>query len=287
MVSCKVCNNESHEIFKLKVLDKYDVTYLKCDNCEFIQTEEPYWLDEAYIEAVSSNDVWAVSRPIKNRDIVARLIMKMIKNTNSHKFLDYGGGSGIFVRLMRDEGFDFYSYDTYSKNIYSRIFDVTNVMTSNIDKFSLITCFEVFEHFNNPIEELETIFSKSDSIFFSTLLIPDNLKQIKDWDYLAPYHGQHIAFYSIKTIEFLSKKFNCTYLTDGNSFHLLTKNRVSLDETKFKAAITGVSDNVKHRFFSRLARMLNYFSNVDSLHKPKSLQEQDSMTSIKNKKIEF
>jgi hypothetical protein len=30
------------------------------------------------------------------------------------KFLDYAGGYGVFVRLMRDYGFDFYWYDKYA-----------------------------------------------------------------------------------------------------------------------------------------------------------------------------
>jgi hypothetical protein len=34
------------------------------------------------------------------------------------KFLDYAGGYGVFVRLMRDIGFDFYWYD---KSICKRI----------------------------------------------------------------------------------------------------------------------------------------------------------------------
>ena len=45
-----MCNSNSDFVFSNKVLGKYDVAYYKCSNCESLQTETPYWLDEAYAE---------------------------------------------------------------------------------------------------------------------------------------------------------------------------------------------------------------------------------------------
>ena len=39
--------------FRGLVLRKHDIAYHRRDECDFIQTEEPYWLDEAYSSAIS------------------------------------------------------------------------------------------------------------------------------------------------------------------------------------------------------------------------------------------
>ena len=61
----------------------------------------------------------------------------------NEKFLDYGGGSGLFVRLMREKGFNFYYYYKYSLNIFAKGFEVD---LKNNFSFEVITVFEVFEH---------------------------------------------------------------------------------------------------------------------------------------------
>lgn len=47
-MTCKICGKENKFIFKAKILKKYDVSYFHCENCGFLQTEEPHWLSEAY-----------------------------------------------------------------------------------------------------------------------------------------------------------------------------------------------------------------------------------------------
>ena len=38
--------------------------------------------------------------------------------------VDYGGGYGLLVRLMRNSGFDFYRYDPYCANFFAKGFEV-------------------------------------------------------------------------------------------------------------------------------------------------------------------
>ena len=51
-VHCKVCGSISCKFDNAKVLNKYNVKYFQCSNCGFVQTENPYWLAEAYKEAM-------------------------------------------------------------------------------------------------------------------------------------------------------------------------------------------------------------------------------------------
>ncbi len=101
-MKCKICESESHKFAKASVLGKYDIDYFQCSNCGFVQTEEPYWLEEAYSDAIASSDVGLVFR----NTTLSQKTDNIIFNIFNHeaKFLDYGGGYGLFVRLMRDLG---------------------------------------------------------------------------------------------------------------------------------------------------------------------------------------
>lgn len=52
-MQCNICNNQSKRIFTATVLAKHQVVYFACPVCEFIQTEKPYWLEEAYASNIN------------------------------------------------------------------------------------------------------------------------------------------------------------------------------------------------------------------------------------------
>ncbi|MEJ2506837.1 MAG: hypothetical protein P8Y81_11315 [Ignavibacteriaceae bacterium] len=60
-VTCKICSSESKYVFSATVLQKYDVKYFHCPECGFLQTEEPYWLDEAYSSAIGAEDTGLIA----------------------------------------------------------------------------------------------------------------------------------------------------------------------------------------------------------------------------------
>ena len=117
-LKCKVCESDSHHLAVAKVLCKYEVDYFKCSNCGFVQTEEPYWLEEAYSQPIASSDVGLAFRNLSFSQITQNLLFNFFNH--QAQFLDYGGGYGLFVRLMRDAGFYFYWLDKFCQNIFSR-----------------------------------------------------------------------------------------------------------------------------------------------------------------------
>lgn len=214
---CKICQKENNNIFSSKVLNKHEVQYFKCDSCGFISTEEPYWLDEAYNSPINIEDTGIMSRNILSSYFTLNIIYYYFNYKKT--FLDYAGGYGIFVRLMRDIGINFKWQDNFSTNLLARGFEY-----SDKDKeIELVTTFEVFEHFVDPITEIEKILKISNNILFSTTLLPNDIPSPKEWLYYGFNHGQHVSFYSKKTIEFIANKYGLSYYTNGNSVHLLTK----------------------------------------------------------------
>ena len=221
-VNCQICNQKTYVIFKTIVLKKYDVNYHQCNSCKFVQTDEPYWLPEAYENVITSLDIGLISRNLYLQEQIPKIIDNCFPKALT--MLDFGGGYGMFVRMMRDNGYDFYRQDIYCDNLYSKHFDIADNPNLKID---LVTAFEVFEHLKNPLEEIEKMFKYSSNIIFSTTLIPSDINTFKDWWYVAPETGQHIAFYSEESLKFIAHKYNLYFYTNGNNLHFFSKEKVA------------------------------------------------------------
>jgi hypothetical protein len=219
-IKCRVCNNDSTFQFKTKVMTKYDVSYYLCDTCEFMQVEEPYWLDEAYASPINLSDTGIISRNLAYSVIVAVILYNFFDIKT--KYLDFAGGYGIFTRLMRDIGFDFLWQDIYTKNLVARGFEYTKDM----GRMEALTAFETFEHFVTPIPEMENMLKTSDSIIFSTMMRPELVPNPDEWWYYGREHGQHTALYRIKTLETIAEKFGMKLYTNEGDLHLLTKKKL-------------------------------------------------------------
>lgn len=238
-MKCKICKQENNSVFSGRLLNKYDIEYYHCKNCGFLQTEEPFWLEEAYSETINVTDPGYMQRNI-NLSKKLTILLSLFFDKNG-KYLDYAGGYGVFVRMMRDIGFDFYWDDKYTTNLFSRGFEYTNT-----DKYEAVTTFESFEHFLHPIEEIENLLKISKNIIFSTELLPDPIQKPEDWWYYGLDHGQHISFYSNKTFEFIANKYNLHYINLG-SLHILSEKVIS----KFKLKILKFSRFGLHKLLER------------------------------------
>ena len=105
-MKCQLCSASSNKIFDASILSKYHISYYYCNTCGFLQTEDPYWLKEAYNDALNVFDTGIMAR---NNSLVMKtaIILFLFFNRNA-SYLDHAGGYGIFTRMMRDIGFDFY-----------------------------------------------------------------------------------------------------------------------------------------------------------------------------------
>jgi hypothetical protein len=220
---CNICQSDSKEIFKSLILKKYNVPYYECSKCGFIQTEKPHWLDEAYKSAINTCDTGLLARNQRFSETCSLLLYYFLGDNTAH--LDYAGGYGVFTRLMRDIGFNFYWHDPYCQNLFAQGFEYK---PESRNKIGLITAFEVFEHFTDPKTELEKMLLISRNILFSTDLIPQPRPKLADWWYYAPEHGQHISFYTRKSLEIIASMHNLHFYTDGKRLHLFSDKKLPL-----------------------------------------------------------
>jgi phage pi2 protein 07 len=266
----KITGGETTLLFKAKVLSEYMVSYYKCNDTGFIQTEEPYWLEKAYDSAITKLDVGLVMRNQNLSVITEKLLLEQF-NHNSI-FLDYAGGYGLFTRMMRDKGFNFYNTDKFCQNIFAEYQDLKELPPGT--NFELVTAFEVFEHLTNPLGEIEEMLPYGKNILFSTEIVPENTTQPTDWWYFSLETGQHVAFYTIKALEFISKKFNKHFYTDGKGLHLFCDEQLSSNPFD-KNTIVLKKENYFIRKMRRTLRRFDSYLYENSIPKKESLLDFD------------
>jgi hypothetical protein len=210
--SCRLCGGKLDPAFELLVLDKYDVHYLKCARCDSLQTERPYWMQEAYASNLSILDTGAAQRNISN--LAATYSLSRFLRLND--VVDFGGGDGLLCRLLRDYGVNCYVNDKYASATYARAFTTPNFAIPGI-----LLAFEVLEHFEQPRDELKALFQLTPHAILASTEIYSG--QGPDWWYFAPQTGQHLFFYSEKALRLIADSYNYTLLLCSGRFIFLRR----------------------------------------------------------------
>jgi len=209
---CLICHSAD-----LKYLSKYSQNYLvKCNNCGFIfaskipTTEEltQYYNNynrQAYISPIT------IMRYNELLDIFERY-------RKTSNILDIGCGVGYFLEEAKKRNWNVYGteYSEQAVNICTeKGLNVKKGTTSSInfeeEFFDIITSFEVIEHINNPLEEIQSIYHilRKDGIFYLTTPNINSITRLilKDkWNVIN--YPEHLCYYSPKTLQYLLKKNN-------------------------------------------------------------------------------
>jgi hypothetical protein len=151
-ICCRLCGNIAQFLFQKRILSKYDVQYFHCQTCTALQTEEPCWLEEAYQPIYEQLDTGQFIRCLHNAAFLDALTSQL--NLSNEPLIDYGCGSGLTARILRDVGINAYWYDAYST---LRL--LIGFQTETIEGAAIINLCEVAGHFPNPKSSFGHIFS--------------------------------------------------------------------------------------------------------------------------------
>ena len=213
---CPILGREIQPVFSETLLGKYLVNYYYCDESGLLKTEKPYWLSEAYNNAIANTDTGIAMRNIAMSRFLERVLYHLFGNAGT--FLDVSGGYGLLTRLLRDIGFDCYTTDKYCDNLFAKTFEP-------VDNFSpdALFAFEVLEHIDEPLQFLNNIFNKyrCKTLIFSTLTFSSKIPP-KDWYYYSFETGQHITFYQPRTLAILAELLSCNYYMINSGLHIIT-----------------------------------------------------------------
>lgn len=236
---CKICSTKAEKRFESSILAKHKGEYFQCPNCQFLQIANPSWLEEAYKEAINLCDTGILARNNRLNELATIIIYYFFDRSGA--FVDYAGGYGIFTRLMRDIGFDYYWCDKYSQNILAQGFEY-----NSHQKIELLTAFEVLEHLEDPYHDLDQMAAISRNLLFSTELLPSPLPSPDQWWYYGIEHGQHISFYTEDTLKYIANHYELTYYNICG-LHLFTEKPI---------------EQQAHRLISECSNMLNLMKRI-------------------------
>lgn len=192
---CRLCAGDLELQFRLQVLGRYSVGYFRCVSCHSLQTERPYWLEQAYAaNNLSHLDTGAAQRNLHN----LAACWSIAKLLHLRNVLDVGGGDGLLCRLLRDYRLNCFVHDKYASPTYAQGFDVPDFTQPD-----MIVAFEVMEHFAEPREDLHELFAKHPTAVLASTGIFDS--QGPNWWYLEPKSGQHVFFYSKAALQLIAR----------------------------------------------------------------------------------
>lgn len=195
------------------------VYYALCGSCGFCFAPEfAAWTPEEFREKIY-NAGYDLADPdhleVRPRANAGNLIALFGKQAGLIKHLDYGGGSGMLARLLRESGWQSVSHDPLMDR---------NVNLEQLGSFDLITAFEVFEHVSDVgalMTNLRSLLAPNGLVLFSTLLSDGNIHpgQRINWWYASPRNG-HISLFSRKSLAVLARKNGFNFLSLSQGFHI-------------------------------------------------------------------
>lgn len=207
-MNCKICNHKlehfSNAFFDRSSIDKTEVGYFKCGNCELICAPEfddwssSDWETKVYTVDYNINvDDGCVNRQHRTAN--------KIKDVRFNFHLDFGCGNGLLSQiLMLKYGKQSYFYDPFNR--HEGDFDLPKCSANAV--FDLVTAVEVFEHLVDPnliFDQINPVTSKGTRLMTNTKLSSTFNGAFRDFWYVNPRAG-HISFYTKKTLEVLANK---------------------------------------------------------------------------------
>ena len=155
--NCILCG--SHPLHKIKGYEQHHL--IKCNACKFVFCEPIPSIDELeeHYKGYGRNDYLSPITIKRYNQILDSF--EPYRKTN--KLIDVGCGIGYFLEVAKKRGWEVYGTEFTNEAIQicsekgikmkKGILDPENYMP---EEFDIITSFEVIEHINNPIYELNS-----------------------------------------------------------------------------------------------------------------------------------
>lgn len=192
---CKLCGGSTNIINKPAV-----PVYYLCSNCDLIFMSAKYFLNnEGELERYKKHN-----NSLEDQGYVSFLTgfikaAEIDKAKNIKRALDFGCGPEPVLKVLLNRlGINVDVYDPY---FFPEIPFINK-------RYELITCTEVLEHLQNPLETLallESLLAKNGILAIKTLF-HTTCHDFNNWWYRSD--PTHICFYSPKTFTWIEQNFN-------------------------------------------------------------------------------
>jgi cyclopropane fatty-acyl-phospholipid synthase-like methyltransferase len=186
---CPICGKEGNSSFIQNLKNKSHWSLYECDQCHVqfwlplnTQPEFQYEEDVKYFskqEILEKSNARTIVEDSWNKAQFVRDFS--LRGSNGKKLLDIGCGTGEFLFVAREMGYDVQGIDfnRHAINLARQKLGLSNVFTTDLydflkDKrevYDIVTAFEVIEHVNNPgsfIERAGSALKKGGYLVIST-----------------------------------------------------------------------------------------------------------------------
>ena len=224
MEMCRFCQGECTEYSSATVFS-HKATYFRCKVCGSLQISNPFWLATAHTDGVHNSDVGLVQRSINLSRLIGTVLA--LNGYGRSDGIDWGGGTGLLTRLLRDQGFHCLSYDKYASQQLASGFIASDFELNS--KKTFVTTIECLEHLIDPIGALEQVVSGAELFVFSVELLPTptpNPASERPWFYFEPSAGQHITFPTKVGLDLYCKKLGFDFYTKIGSLHVFSRKKL-------------------------------------------------------------
>ena len=256
---CSICGHNSREKYaESLILGKFHARHLACNQCGHEWLENPtIWLSDAYTSPIANTDTGIVTRSLNLLRIISSFLSL---NSKPGPILDWGSGSGLLVRLLRDRGHASYGFEPYTVPVLAAGFTIrTEEAAASKAPFRAVLAIEVLEHLEDPKAFMASVLSITDTLIFTTELLENN-RVGKCWWYYSTETGQHISFYTRISLKHLASYFGCMYYSCRNQgLHIFT--RLPSDMRAFKL----IAGSKRSLLFYPISRLIARLSGRRSL----------------------
>lgn len=261
---CPLCSNS-----KLKPLSTYAKNHLlKCRVCGFVFSQIKY------SQEVLQKLYWNYSRTDYLSPITIKryneLLDKFEKYRLTNKILDIGCGIGYFLEIAKNRGWEIYGSEYTDEAIrICKTKGITIVDDYSLynNQFDIISSFEVIEHYENPLDELNKHINclRKDGIYYITT---PNFNSITRYLLKSKWTNvittpEHLSYFSPKSMQILFKKFSFkkeTIITTGISIHEFIKRDNSVSPINPNSSDEIIRLTIEHNnIIHLLAKMANSF----------------------------
>lgn len=272
--ACKVCGcDRVRPLFSTTVLGAHHATVVECLSCGFQYFPNAQeWIQEAYSSPIASTDTGIVARCLNLHKIISSFLSFNYKRGS---ILDWGSGSGLLLRLLRDSGHECLGFEPYTTPVLAAGYTFTDDQAV-LQKapFRAIIAVEVLEHLTDPREFMASVLAMTDTLIFTTELLNGN-KVGKAWWYYSVETGQHIGFYTINSLERLAYDYGCFYYTCGNpAIHIFTRNPSDIKAFRL------IAGSKRAMLLYPLSRLIDRLSGRKSLTMADHVAAKESLTAV-------
>jgi 2-polyprenyl-3-methyl-5-hydroxy-6-metoxy-1,4-benzoquinol methylase len=248
--TCLVCEHKD-----LTALSGYEKAFLvKCHNCGFVFSERVPTIEELdnHYKNYGSN-FYCSELTIKRYN---EILDKMEPFRKTGRLLDIGCGIGFFLDEAKKRGWEVYGTE-YSERLIGLLREkgITihegQLNSKNYEEgfFDVVTSFEVIEHINNPISEINQIgklIRKGGLVYITTPNFNSLLRRRLKIQYNVINYPEHLSYYAPRT---LTKLFN------SNGFKKLKVETTGISLTRLRTSqgtssqkfVSAASDDEKLR----------------------------------------